>query len=68
MEQIISEALRAELARLLLVRDLASCARHALDAEPAADAVTFEVRFDRDGMSLDVAYDANGVPIAGWGV
>lgn len=64
----ISDALRAELARLLLQRDLASCARHALDSEPEADAVTFEVRFDRHGMSLDVAYDANGVPLSGWGV
>lgn len=64
----ISDALRAELARLLLQRDLAACARHALDAEPEADAVTFEVTFDKNGMSLDVAYDAQGVPISGWGV
>jgi negative regulator of sigma E activity len=65
---LISDALRAELARLLLQRDLAACARHALEAEPAADAVTFEVRFDANGMSLDVAYDRDGHPISGWGV
>lgn len=64
----ISDALRGELAKLLLQRDLASAARTALDAEPDADAVTFEVSFDKNGMSLDVAYSAAGHPIAGWGV
>lgn len=64
----ISDALRGELAKLLLQRDLASAARHALEAEPAADAVTFEVSFDAHGMSLDVAYSADGHPISGWGV
>lgn len=63
----ILEAARPELARLLLTRDLTSAARHALDMEPAADAVSMVVTFDKNGMALDVTYTKGRVPIAGWG-
>jgi hypothetical protein len=65
--QHISDALRGELEKMLLVRELAVAGRHALELEPTADAVTFNVRFDSEGMSLDVAYDAEGRPLSGWG-
>jgi hypothetical protein len=64
---MISDALKGELERLLLVRELATCARHAMQAEPSADAVTFNVTFDSDGLQVTVAYDLHGVPLSGWG-
>jgi hypothetical protein len=61
------DVLRPELARILVVRDLAAAARHALDIQTDADAVSFTVKFDKNGIAVDVEYSKGRIPIAGWG-
>lgn len=65
--QTAFDALRPELERLLLVRDLSGACRHALAMEPAADAVSITVNATPHGVTLDVAYSKRNVPISGWG-
>lgn len=65
--QTAFDALRPEIERLLLVRDLATASRNALQLEPAADAVSLSVNAGPHGVTLDVTYSKRGVPISGWG-
>jgi hypothetical protein len=63
----ISDALAAEIGRLLAVRDLTAAARHLMELEPGADAVNFNATFDKHGMALDVAFLRSNAPIGGFG-
>lgn len=56
-----------ELHRELVVRDLLSAARHALDLHDESDAVTFKCTLDKDGLQLDVTHLQRGQPVSGWG-
>lgn len=64
----LDEASLDALTRMLLQRDLAAAARHALEMEHAADEVTITATFNKHGLALDIEYQANGLPLSGWGV
>jgi len=64
----VSEALASEINRLLAIRDLTGAARHLMELEPGADAVTINATFDKHGLQLDVTFSSHGVPVGGFGV
>lgn len=53
--------------RLELLGHLAAAARLAMVESPHCDGVTFEVRADKNGFSVDCQHLANGLPVSGWG-
>ena len=63
----MSRGQELELDQHLVIRDLLSSARHALDMCDGADAVTVNFTLDHEGLALSVSYLVNGQQLAGWG-